>query len=69
MGKFSANVNEYDDCEPYRDCGNSSECCNGANGTEACGNVLQNGAIYLPCGAIANSFFSDVITLKYELKP
>lgn len=70
MGKFSLKATEYDDCEPYSGCGNSAECCNGYNGTgEACGNILPNGTIYLPCGAIANSFFSDVITLKYELQP
>ena len=54
-----------DDCKPYRDCGNSIDCCNGAVGEGPCGNKLPNETVYLPCGAIANSFFSDIISLKY----
>ena len=53
-----------DDCDPYTYCEDSSSCCNGANGTGICDNILKNGTPYMPCGAIANSMYSDIITLK-----
>ena len=59
-----ANNPSRDPCDPYRYCDDTTSCCNGAKGNGSCGNKLPNKTIYMPCGAIANSLFSDVISLK-----
>ena len=53
-----------DDCDPYTYCEDSSSCCNGANGTGRCDYELKTGTPYMPCGAIANSMYSDIIKLR-----
>ena len=65
LGKL--NVEEWgnlDNCDPYQYCEDSSSCCNGATGEGACSHILPNKTVYFPCGAIANSLFSDIISLK-----
>ena len=50
---------------PYVTCNESDRtCCNGASGDGKCDHMLKNNTPYFPCGAIANSMFSDVISLK-----
>ena len=49
---------------PYVYCNQSDNCCNGASEEGSCGNVVKNNTPYFPCGAIANSMFSDMISLK-----
>jgi len=46
------------ECKPFHDCGTEG-CMNSEN------KELPNNTVYLPCGAIANSLFNDVITLNY----
>ena len=62
-----SNVTTAANCEPLYACSSVEECCNGADGSSGagCGNALKNNTPFLPCGAVANSLFSDVITLKY----
>ena len=55
---------DIDDCDPYAYCEDLSSCCNGANGTGRCDNVLRTGTPFMPCGAVANSMYSDIIALK-----
>jgi len=53
------------DCQPFDKCkkdANDNECVNGENSN------LADGTPFLPCGAIANSLFSDVIKLFYHGK-
>ena len=64
-GEFDNDQLDTDDCSPYQDCGGSADtCCNGASGIGLCGNKLPNKTLYLPCGAVANSLFTDVISLR-----
>ena len=49
---------------PYVYCNQSNNCCNGASEEGRCGNPVANNTPYFPCGAIANSMFSDIIRLK-----
>ena len=53
-----------DDCDPYKICDDAESCCNGAKGQGRCDYKLPNETFYFPCGAVANSLFSDVISLK-----
>jgi len=51
------------DCQPFDKCKEAEqECKNGVNSS------LKDGTPFLPCGAIANSLFSDVIKLYYHGK-
>jgi len=51
------------DNTPKTDCGSFSH----GTGNEACNNVTDNNCkTIVPCGAIANSLFSDVITMEYQ---
>ena len=50
---------------PYSYCNETDKtCCNGASGDGFCGNMVKNNTPFFPCGAIANSMFSDVVSLK-----
>jgi len=57
--KLTEGVNT--DCQPFDKC-KKGECQNGNRTT------LEEGTPFLPCGAIANSLFSDVIRLFYHGK-
>ena len=64
LGRLKTDVADMDfKCEPYLVCKTSEECCSEHTGGN-CSNPLPNGTIVLPCGAIANSMFSDEIVLR-----
>jgi hypothetical protein len=55
LGKVDGGSNS--DCSPFAECNSPEECQNGENKT------LALKTPFLPCGAVANSLFSDVIKL------
>lgn len=57
LGKVDGGSNS--DCSPFAECNSPDECQNGENTT------LPEKTPFLPCGAVANSLFSDVIRLFY----
>ena len=50
-------------CNPYFTCETEEECCNEFGEDGNCTRPLPIGTIFLPCGAIASSMFSDDISL------
>jgi len=61
LGKVSDTTKVNSDCSPFDKCKKANnECKNGENDT------LADGTAFLPCGAIANSLFSDDIKLYYH---
>ena len=63
LGNLNLDIKSTDhNCEPYLQCKTAKECCNEFRDGN-CTNQLPIGTIILPCGSIANSMFSDVITL------
>ena len=64
LGYLKMDIKDIEpNCKPYLYCENAEDCCNEFQDGN-CTKQLPIGTIILPCGAIANSMFSDVITLR-----
>ena len=63
LGNLKTDIKDIEpNCKPYLYCENAEECCNEFEDGK-CITKLPIGTMILPCGAIANSMFTDVITL------